>query len=79
MHMLVGLLSVGAELVAIIDGRTVIRRIMPTRSYLSQVEPVAVFGLGDADAIDRLEIRWPDGVVTEVDGPIEPGRVRYGR
>ncbi len=71
--------GIGAELVAIIDGRTVIRRIMPTRSYLSQVEPVAVFGLGDADAIDRLEIRWPDGVVTEVDGPIEPGRVRFGR
>lgn len=71
--------GIGAELVATVGDRTVLRRIMPTRSYLSQVEPVAVFGLGDAEAIDRLEIRWPDGGTTVVDGPIGPGRVRYGR
>ena len=71
--------GIGAELIATIGDRQVVRRIMPTRSYLSQVEPVAVFGLGDAERIDRLEIRWPDGETTMVDGPIGPGRVRYGR
>ena len=66
-------------MIATIGDRQVARRIMPTRSYLSQVEPVAVFGLGDVESIDRLEIRWPDGETTVVDGPIGPGRVRYGR
>ncbi len=71
--------AIGAVLTATIGDRTLVRRIMPTRSYLSQVEPVAVFGLGDAESIDRLEIRWPDGETTVVDGPVAPGRVRYGR
>lgn len=71
--------AIGAVLTATIGDRTLVRRIMPTRSYLSQVEPVAVFGLADAASMDRLEIRWPDGETTVVDGPIEPGRVRFGR
>jgi hypothetical protein len=37
------------------------RQVMPTRSYLSQVEPVLTFGLGTADHLDSLEVFWPDG------------------
>jgi hypothetical protein len=37
------------------------RQVMPTRSYLSQVEPVLTFGLGSADYVDSLEVFWPDG------------------
>lgn len=43
------------------------RQLMPTRSYLSQVEPVLTFGLGDIDRVDRLEIFWPDGSRQSVD------------
>jgi hypothetical protein len=71
--------GIGSVLTAFVGDRRMIRRIMPTRSYLSQVEPVAVFGLGPAPAIDRLEIRWPDGEITTVEGPIEPGRHRFAR
>jgi hypothetical protein len=35
--------------------------ISPTRSYLSQVEPLAYFGLGKAAMIDEIEIVWPGG------------------
>lgn len=43
-------------------GDTVQRRqVMPSRSYLSQVEPVLTFGLGAADHLDSLEVFWPDG------------------
>ena len=43
-------------------GDTVQRRqVMPSRSYLSQVEPVLTFGLGVADRVDRVDVFWPDG------------------
>ena len=43
-------------------GPTVQRRqVMPSRSYLSQVEPVLTFGLGKADSVDSVEVIWPDG------------------
>jgi hypothetical protein len=37
------------------------QQVMPTRSYLSQVELPVTFGLGEATEISKAEIRWPDG------------------
>ena len=40
------------------------RRVMPTRSYQSQVEPIVTVGLGRATSVDqlaRVEVVWPDG------------------
>ena len=37
--------------------------------YLCQMEPVAHFGLGAADAVERVEVRWPDGMVAIIDNP----------
>lgn len=37
------------------------RQLMPTRSFLSQVEPTLSFGLGNATRVDAIDIRWPDG------------------
>jgi hypothetical protein len=37
------------------------RQVMPTRSYLSQVELPLTFGLGTADKVDRIVVRWPNG------------------
>ena len=39
---------------------------MPTRSYLSQVELPVTFGLGSAEKIDEVRIRWPDGSTQEL-------------
>lgn len=61
--------GIGAELELEVDGRTLRRRVMPTRSYLSQVEPMVTFGLGTATAIDRLRVIWPGGQVQEVAPP----------
>ena len=36
---------------------------MPTRSYLSQVELPLTFGLGTAETIKRVTVRWPDGTI----------------
>ena len=46
------------------------RRVMPTRSYQSQVEPVVTIGLGEAASADdliRVEVLWPDGTRQPVD------------
>ncbi|MEO2035458.1 MAG: CRTAC1 family protein [Planctomycetaceae bacterium] len=41
--------------------QTLSRQVMPTRSYLSQVELPITFGLGQTTEIERITVRWPDG------------------
>ena len=55
------------EVEAMIRGRSVVQRrvLSPTRSYLSQCEPVARFGLGDASEAVRVTARLPDGSTRE--------------
>ena len=48
------------------DGVTQRRYIMPTRSYLSQVELPVTFGLGDTDRVETLTLTWPNGQVQNV-------------
>ena len=58
--------AIGA-LVEVAAGGTVQKRqVMPTRSYLSQVELPVTFGLGDREAIERVTIYWPDGSKQDV-------------
>jgi hypothetical protein len=60
--------ALGAWVEAEVAGETLMRHVMATRSYLSQVELPVTIGLGSADKIDRLTIRWPDGTRQEVPG-----------
>jgi enediyne biosynthesis protein E4 len=43
--------------------------VMPSRSYLSQVELPLTFGLGTSRQVDSLTIRWPDGTQQVVENP----------
>ena len=59
------------------------RRVMPTRGYQSQVEPVVTIGLGAASSIDdlaRIEVVWPNGArqAVQVDGLDRLVEVEYG-
>jgi hypothetical protein len=60
--------AIGAWIVLETAGRRQRRQVMPTRSYLSQVESTVTFGLGVADGPVTLEIRWPDGLRQTVTG-----------
>lgn len=60
--------AIGAEVTLTAGGRTQRRVVMPTRSYLSQVELPLTFGLGAAGSVDSLRVRWPDGTVQIVPG-----------
>ncbi len=59
--------AIGARLRATIGGMTQTRFVSTGGSYLGQSELVPTFGLGEATVIDRLEVRWPDGTVEQVE------------
>lgn len=51
----------GARIEVTTGGMVQTRIISPTRSYLSQCETIATFGLGKTNTVERLKIVWPDG------------------
>jgi hypothetical protein len=53
--------GVGARLRLVAGGRFQTRQIAAGGSYLSQDSLTALFGLGSATNVDRLEIAWPSG------------------
>ena len=70
--------ALGAALALSRGGTVQSRRIWPTRSYQSQCELPATFGLGDSTATGTLSIRWPDGTTTE-HANLEPDRLHVIR
>ena len=66
----------GARLTVHAAGRKWTRWVSPGGSYLSSHDPVAHFGLGPVDAIDGIEVRWPDGSEERFSGgPVNQLRV----
>jgi hypothetical protein len=61
--------AIGARVVLTLEGRRLERMVMPTRSYLSQVELPLTFGLGKATSVDSATIHWPDGTLQQVTPP----------
>lgn len=53
--------GIGARVTVKAGDRTWVRRIMPTRSYLSQCEKVATFGLGKSAEVTEAFVTWPGG------------------
>lgn len=51
------------------NGRTQIRAIDAGSGYLCQMEPVAHFGLGLANSVETVTVRWPDGQTVTVNRP----------
>ncbi|MAB82544.1 MAG: RNA-binding protein [Phycisphaerae bacterium] len=58
--------AIGAWIELVAGGVTQRRQVMPTRSYLSQVELPITFGLGVMDRIDSLRVVWPDGAIQDI-------------
>jgi hypothetical protein len=59
----------GAVVTCTAGGRTQTRAVCAGSGYLCQMEPVAHFGLGAVHEVERVEVRWPDGVVVAIDAP----------
>ena len=61
--------DLGARVELTAGGVTQYRFVMPTRSFMSQVEMPVTFGLGQLDAVERLTIIWPDATRQEILSP----------
>lgn len=60
--------AIGARVVVQLPERKFERQVMPTRSYLSQVELPVTIGLGEDTRVEGVTVYWPDGtpqVVTD--------------
>jgi hypothetical protein len=53
--------GIGARLTATVEGQKLIRDLFPQNGFMGQGPAEIILGLGDAKAIDRLEVRWPSG------------------
>ena len=68
--------ALGATVRLTTAGVTQTRLVRTGSSYLSQSETTLTFGLGAAERVERLEVRWPGGAegvypVEKVDCTIE--------
>ncbi len=59
--------AIGARVELRIGNQTRVREVQRCGSYLSQNDRRVHFGLGNADSVDELTIRWPSGHVQRVD------------
>lgn len=53
--------AIGARVELTAGGVTQRRELIPSRSYMSQVELPLTFGLGDSDRVQALVVHWPGG------------------
>ncbi len=60
--------GIGARLTAVAGGRRLVRELYPANGFSSQAPNVVHFGLGDAEGVDRLTVRWPSGKVQVLEG-----------
>jgi len=57
--------AIGAWVTLTTGGVRQRRYVVPTRSYLSQVELPLTFGLGMVDQVDSVQVEWPSGGIDE--------------
>ncbi len=71
--------AIGARLTLETAGRRQVRTVSAGSSYLSSHDARAHFGLGDATRVERLEVRWPDGLLERFEVPAVNREIRLVR
>jgi hypothetical protein len=61
--------ALGAVVTAVAGERRFVGEVRTAGGFQNSVPAEIHFGLGEIEALDRLEIRWPDGEVTLVSNP----------
>jgi hypothetical protein len=60
--------GVGARITVKAGGLTQVREVKAGGSYASSNDPRAHFGLGEAEVVEELEVRWPSGKISRMTG-----------
>ncbi|HXG46670.1 MAG TPA: CRTAC1 family protein, partial [Methylomirabilota bacterium] len=60
--------AIGAEVRVRAGGRTFAEWVQPSASYLASHDPRVHFGLGEAPAVEAIEVLWPDGLLERFPG-----------
>lgn len=55
--------AIGAKVSLWVKGKLQQKMFAPVRGYLSSVQPILHFGLNDAEKVDSLIIKWPNGSI----------------
>jgi len=61
--------AIGAVVRLWVGTTVMVRQVNPAGGYLSHSSRVVHFGLGDHTKVDRIEIRWPRGILQRLDNP----------
>ena len=61
--------AIGAMVRVFVGDRVLLRQVDAAGGYLAQSSRTLHFGLGRATAVDRVEIRWPSGIVQTIEHP----------
>ena len=67
--------AVGARVIVRVGGRTLIKEVKAGVSFLSQGGLELIFGLGDAAAVDNVQIRWPTGELMDLGAAVSGSRL----
>ncbi|HEX6057643.1 MAG TPA: VCBS repeat-containing protein [Gemmatimonadaceae bacterium] len=59
--------GIGAAVTVEAGGRTLLQEMFPSRGFQSSVDYVLTFGVGDADTVASVTVRWPDGRVSALE------------
>lgn len=57
--------AIGAQVTVEAGGRTQVSEVRTAASYLSQSDLRQFFGLDEAEKVERIRVRWPNGAVEE--------------
>ncbi len=57
--------AIGAQVEVQAGGKQFVAEQQPVRGYFSSVDPVLHFGLGPAEQIEKIRVRWSDGTWSE--------------
>ncbi|MGM0486401.1 MAG: CRTAC1 family protein [Planctomycetota bacterium] len=59
-------LAIGARVTVKTEELSQMQTVMPMTGYLSQADPRLHFGLNEAETVESIEVRWPNGERTEL-------------
>ena len=60
--------GIGARVLLTVNGKTLLRDQQLAGGYLSAHDPRLHFGLGQADRVEKIVVRWPNGHVDTITG-----------